>query len=602
LILAAIGKKFYDPASGAGACPVLAVSLPYGNRNFAGSLEQGMRSSRDSMKNLLLAAAALLAGACSAMAADIEIQSVVESVIVYPDGATVTRVIKVDLPRGDSTLIARDFPLTIDPSSLRVEGESAAKMVIGSIDARTPRPEPVGSTPELEKKIEALKDERAVLDDKIAADTARKNFAERFATSVPLGLGEKADARPLADWRAAFAAVSEEITTAAASIRVSKLKQRDIDRELTRLQVDQRANPPRKMEVRVALAADGATSATLRVSYSVRGARWVPLYDARLDTGTKDRKPAMELIRRAEVVQQTGEDWADVALSVSTVRTAKGGNAPDLASLIVRFQPPPSPPASAASGRADQDRSLRQRNAAPLMAPKSEAGIAGVDELQKQAEEQQAVADNGGFQVLFRVPGRVSIGASEGAKSFRVASATVAPDLMVRTSPALDDTAYLEASFKQGEDAPLLPGRVSLYRDNIFVMALTSKDETVRLGFGADEKVKVIRTMVRRNEGTTGIITTSKTDEREFKITVRNGHDTPLRVTVEDQLPVSEIADIVVEMLPLTTPPTQKDVRDRRGVLAWTFDAQPGELKEIKLGWRLRWPADKSILFDGRRM
>jgi uncharacterized protein (TIGR02231 family) len=558
------------------------------------------------MKNLLLAAAALLAGACSAMAADIEIQSVVESVIVYPDGATVTRVIKVDLPRGDSTLIARDFPLTIDPSSLRVEGESAAKMVIGSIDARTPRPEPVGSTPELEKKIEALKDERAVLDDKIAADTARKNFAERFATSVPLGLGEKADARPLADWRAAFAAVSEEITTAAASIRVSKLKQRDIDRELTRLQVDQRANPPRKMEVRVALAADGATSATLRVSYSVRGARWVPLYDARLDTGTKDRKPAMELIRRAEVVQQTGEDWADVALSVSTVRTAKGGNAPDLASLIVRFQPPPSPPASAASGRADQDRSLRQRNAAPLMAPKSEAGIAGVDELQKQAEEQQAVADNGGFQVLFRVPGRVSIGASEGAKSFRVASATVAPDLMVRTSPPFDDTAYLEASFKQGEDAPLLPGRVSLYRDNIFVgrgvMALTSKDETVRLGFGADEKVKVIRTMVRRNEGTTGIITTSKTDEREFKITVRNGHDTPLRVTVEDQLPVSEIADIVVEMLPLTTPPTQKDVRDRRGVLAWTFDAQPGELKEIKLGWRLRWPADKSILFDGRRM
>lgn len=216
------------------------------------------------------------------------------------------------------------------------------------------------------------------------------------------------------------------------------------------------------------------------------------------------------------------------------------------------------------------------------------------------------MADNGGFQVLFRVPGRVSIGASEGAKSFRVASATVAPDLMVRTSPALDDTAYLEASFKQGEDAPLLPGRVSLYRDNIFVgrgvMALTSKDETVRLGFGADEKVKVIRTMVRRNEGTTGIITTSKTDEREFKITVRNGHDTPLRVTVEDQLPVSEIADIVVEMLPLTTPPTQKDVRDRRGVLAWTFDAQPGELKEIKLGWRLRWPADKSILFDARRM
>ena len=63
--------------------------------------------------------------------------------------------------------------------------------------------------------------------------------------------------------------------------------------------------------------------------------------------------------------------------------------------------------------------------------------------------------------------------------------------------PALDETAYLEAAFKHAEEAPLLPGRVALYRDGIFVgrgqMALTPKDEIVRLGFGADDKVKVAR-------------------------------------------------------------------------------------------------------------
>ena len=553
------------------------------------------------MKNISIVAAALLIGAISATAGEMEIRSAIEAVTVYPDGATVTRLIKVDLPRGDSTLIARDFPLTIDPSSLRVEGESTSRMVIGSIDARTPKPEPAASTPELEKKIEALRDERAALDDKIAADTARKNFTERFAGSVPLGLGEKADARPLADWRAAFAAVSDEISAVNNSIRAAKLKQRDIDRELARLQASQRANPPRKMEVRVDLAADAATAATLRVTYTVRGARWLPIYDARLDTGTKDRKPALELVRRAEVVQQTGEDWADVALSVSTVRTAKGGNAPDLQPLIVRFQLPPVP---AAVGRLDQERSVR-RSPAPAMAPKTEAALE-LPSSGQAAEEQQATADLGGFQAVFRIAGRVSVGASEGAKSFRIASATLAPDLMVRATPALDDTAYLEASFKQGEDAPLLPGRISLYRDNIFVgrgvMALTPKDETVRLGFGADEKMKVTRSLVRRSEGTSGILTSSKTDEREFKITVRNGHDTAIKVAIEDQLPVSEISDIAVEMLPVTTQPTQKEVRDRRGVLAWVFDAQPGEVKEIKLGWRLRWPADKTILFDPRRM
>ena len=39
-----------------------------------------------------------------------------------------------------------------------------------------------------------------------------------------------------------------------------------------------------------------------------------------------------------------------------------------------------------------------------------------------------------------------------------------------------------------------------------------------------------------------------------------------------------------------TTPPSERDAGDRRGVLAWTFDAPAGELREIKLAWRVRWP------------
>ena len=139
----------------------------------------------------------------------------------------------------------------------------------------------------------------------------------------------------------------------------------------------------------------------------------------------------------------------------------------------------------------------------------------------------------GGFQVTFRIPGRVSIGASEGAKSCAsrpLRSRPISPSASV---PVLDPTAFLEASFKQAEDAPLLPGRVVIYRDGVFVgrgkIAAAGKDETVRLGFGADDKVKIERTVVKRNEGSAGlIVTTSKTDERAFNTTVRNGHDFPI--------------------------------------------------------------------------
>ncbi|MFG3595708.1 mucoidy inhibitor MuiA family protein [Bradyrhizobium sp. RDI18] len=535
----------------------------------------------------LVVLTALAAG--EAQASDIAASSAVDAVTVYPDGASVTRLVTLDLPAGENSAVLKDLPLTLDPTSLRVEGEAGAKLTIGAIDAKSPRAAPPVNLPELDKRIEALKDERVNLQGAIDAARARRKFAERFADIAPVGIGDKGEARPVSEWRAAFAAVGEEVASTEAAIRDAERKQRDLDREIARLEQDKAQKPPSKLEVRIELAAAAATKATLRVTYAVRSARWTPLYDARLDTGAKDRKPALELVRRAEITQATGEDWSNVALSVSTVRTARGGSAPELNPLIVQYPQPPRPQ-GAVSGAMDN----RFRSA-----PAAAAKVA--ESLAERADEQQAVADVSGFQVVFKIPGRVSLGASEGAKSLRVSSVTLAPDLAVRAAPVKDPTAFLEASFKQNEDAPLLPGRVSIYRDGVFVgrgqMAAAAKDETVRLGFGADDKIKIERAVLKRNEGSAGlIVTTSKTDERAFKTTVRNGHDFPIRIAIEDQLPVSENEEIQVEMLSSTTPPTASNIRDRRGVLEWAFEAKPGEVRDINFAWRIRWPRDKGVV------
>ena len=527
-------------------------------------------------------------------AAELDASSAVDAVTVYPDGASVTRVITLDLPAGENAAVIRDFPLTLDPSSLRVEGEAGAKLTIGAIDARPPRAAPPVNLPELDKRIEALKDERGNLQGAINAATARRKFAERFADTSPAGIGDKGEARPISEWRAAFAAVAEEVASADSAIRDAERKQRDLDRDIARAEQERSQKPPSKIEVRIDLAAATATKATLRVTYAVRNARWTPLYDARLDTGTKDRKPALELVRRAEITQNTGEDWSNVALAVSTVRTARGGKAPDLNSLIVQYPQPPRPaPQASAGGAMDSARPLQRSSS--VLAPKI------AEAMSERADEQQATADVSSFQVVFKIPGRVSLGASEGAKSLRVSSAAIAPDLAVRAVPVLDPTAFLEASFKQTEDAPLLPGRVSIYRDGVFVgrglMAAAGKDETVRLGFGADDKIKIERTTVKRNEGSAGlIVTTSRTDERLFKTTIRNGHDFPIKVAIEDQLPVSENDDIQVEMLSSSTAPTTTNLRDKRGVMEWAFEAKAGEVRDIGFAWRVRWPKDRGVV------
>lgn len=538
--------------------------------------------------SLVLVTAAL---ASPSWAADVDATSAIDTITVYPDGATVTRVIAIDLGSGDSTLVAKDFPLSLDPSSLRVEGEAGAKLTIGTIDARPPRAAPPVNLPELDKRIEALKDERADLQGAIDAAAARRKFAQRFAEASPAGLGDKGEARPITEWRAAFTAVAEEVATAETAIRDAARKQREIDRQIAQLEADRSAKPPSKLEVRIDVASAAATKATLRVTYTVRNARWLPLYDARLDTGAKDRKPQLELVRRAEVTQSTGEDWSNVTLGVSTVRVARGGSAPELNSLVAQYLQVPKPQAD-----------MVMPSAAPaprrkLFAGKKEEAL----EQRERADEQQAIAEVGDFQATFKIPGRVSLGAAEGAKSLRIASMSVPANLAVRAAPVQDPTAFLEASFKQSDDTTLLPGKVAIYRDGVFVghgkLSGSVKDDIVRLGFGADDKVRVERAVLKRNEGSAGlIVTTSKTDERAFKTTVRNGHDFPIHIAIEDQLPVSENDEIAVEMLPATTPPTAKDIRDKRGVLEWSFDAKPGEVKDINFAWRVRWPKDKSMV------
>jgi uncharacterized protein (TIGR02231 family) len=555
---------------------------------FAGEKNMGFVANRVVMTSIIVLTAL---AAARAEAADVAAASTVDAVTVYPDGASVTRIVTVDLPAGDTTLVLKDFPLKLDPSSLRVEGEANADLTIGAIDTKSPRAAPPVNLPELDKRIETLRDERADLDGAIAAATARRKFAERFAETSPAGIGEKGEARPLADWRAAFAAVADEVASADAAIREARRRQRDIDREIARLEQDRTTRPPNKLEVKIGLAAGAAAKATLHVTYTVPNARWAALYDVRLDTGAKNRKPELELVRRAEITQATGEDWSDVSLSVSTVRTAIGGKAPELNPLVVQYPMPLQAPvplsAPAGALRSMQPHAAKEQNA--------------FADMPVDAVEKKAIAEVSGFQVLFRIPGRVSVGASEGAKSLYISNATISPDLVVRSVPVIDPTAFLEASFIQSEDAPLLPGRISIYRDGVFVgrgqMAAAAREEKVRLGFGADDKVKIVRSVVKRNEGSSGlIVTTSKTDERAFKTAIRNGHDFPIRVAIEDQLPVSENDEIQVEMLPSTTPPTTTNLRDKRGVLEWAVEVMPAEAKEISLAWRVRWPKDKGVI------
>jgi uncharacterized protein (TIGR02231 family) len=271
-----------------------------------------------------------------------------------------------------------------------------------------------------------------------------------------------------------------------------------------------------------------------------------------------------------------------------------------MGSLVVNiYEPPVAFGRAGAPAQASQD-ALRR---APAPAAPIAGGVAAA-EPERRAEEREATADSGAFSAEFRVPGRISVARDGAARTVRLASREVEPELQVKAAPALDTTAYLTARFANADDAALLPGEVMLHRDGVFVgkarIGLVASGDMLDLGFGADDRVKIERAPVRRRENDPAWYNSSKFQLTDMRTVVTNLHARPIRVTIVDRVPVSENTAIVVEQLRETTTPTEKQVGDRRGVMGWSWDMQPNEKKEVRLAFRVKWPADRDVAFTAQ--
>ncbi|HZB37851.1 MAG TPA: mucoidy inhibitor MuiA family protein, partial [Beijerinckiaceae bacterium] len=333
------------------------------------------------MRRVVLPCLLLLAPA-PAFAAEVELQSKIDRVTVFPDAAVVTRIAPLDLAAGASTLFLRGLPGTLDPASIRVEGAGAAAFAIGGIDVRaTPGEARPVIDAELERRLKGLRDERDGVQARIGAAQGKKATIERYAQASPEKLGVEAKPLEVAQWQAAWEAIGGGLAAVNEEVRTLTARVRDLDAEIAALE-RARPQPPRpgapKRDVAVAVEALSPVKGELRVSYRVAGAGWAPIYDARLETAGKDTKPSLELVRRAQVTQRTGEDWGDVALAVSTVRVNRGAAAPDLPPLQVSFYEP----RPVAQGRpAPMSRSMEARDDVAARAAAPAAPLAKAEEV-----------------------------------------------------------------------------------------------------------------------------------------------------------------------------------------------------------------------------
>lgn len=559
------------------------------------------------MKNGL--AAALIFAPSLVGAAEIELASKIDRVTVYPDGAVVTRLGKASLLEGVSQIVLRGLPASVDPASIRVEAQGTGAFSIGAVDVRQVPGEARPALDQvLEGKIRTLQGEKAKLSGEVSAIEAKRATIENFGKVGPDKLGEGGKVLPVSDWPAVFDAIGTALVKVQGELLGLRNRISDLDAEIAALEkarpVAPRTSQPRR-DVAIAVEAKAPVAADIAVTYRVAGASWLPVYEARLTTGNNNGGAEIAFTRRAELRQRTGEDWTEVSVELSTTRAAQGTRAPELNPLRIAFyEPPVVYEERARLQKQASERAARPPALAIAPAPTTADQALGAA-APREAEIQTASVSVGAYQASFKVPGRVTVPQDGSSKAVVLTQAKVKPELSARATPELEEKAYLEASFNHDDEAHLLAGEVYLHRDGAYIgkgrLGQVAPGDKVELGFGADDRLKVTRVPVRRRENDSGWLGATRTDQREFKTVIKSLHAQPVKLTVTERVPFSENSAITVELLSQSTPPTEKQVGDKRGVSAWTFELAPGAQKEIRLAYRIKYPGDREVIFDQTR-
>jgi len=559
-----------------------------------------------------LAAALLAAQSLSAFAADVPAASRVDAAKVFLSGAEVTRIAKVKLDKGEHTIVIGDVPASAVPGSIRVEAKATGKLDISSVDTarkylqRAESQEADGKRKELEGQLEQFRDQKELLQAQSWAAATQKKLITNLADLPSRPQPGSAPATPPAtdDWQKILGIIPQASEDAGKLALDAQQKIRVIDRSMADVRAQLASLAPAKTEqteVRVYVFAQTPVDADFTIRYQVPDAHWAPIYDARLSTGTKTEAPKLTLARRAAVTQRSGEDWNHISLSLSTARPSDGAAVPDLDTQFVTYEPPPKPVAAAAPPSPPVANLALRKRALSDAAEDSLALDAPAPALESMAaQEKVARLDSAPFEATFEVPGLTTVKGNGDVKRVLLMSEDIEPTLSSRSVPKLDTNAYLYAKIKIAKGTPLLPGTVYLFRDGTFVgtgdMPLLPPGEEHDIGFGIDDQVKVKHVVLEEKRGESGLISTSHVDSRNFRVNVKNLHERPIDITVLDRIPVSQNEEIKVEYTGPATP-TRQNVEDKRGIVAFDAKLDSDEEKILEYGYRISWPAAKSIVY-----
>lgn len=526
-----------------------------------------------------------------------EVNSQITEVTVFLRGAQINRDAKARLQKGKNILVFRGLASGIDPKSIQVSAPE--NVLINSVTHEVNYLEKQKDNPRLTKVTDSLetvrdllevrKNERTVLDIEKNMVMANQKLGSEKSGVTMEELQKAADF-----FRKRLTEIETKLLTLTDQERELRETQKRLSRQFAELN-GQRNRPSN--DIRVILQTFSEETVPVSIRYLVAQASWTPGYDLR----AKNSQSPIQLDYRADVFQNTGVDWKDVKLTLSSGNPNQGGTQPSLSPWNLYVQAPYS---------YNWESNARRKSEAAAPSISSADAVEVSDEEDGWGDDAKGMERSDfGYSETLADYTTVSEGATtaEFAISIKqtVTSGGKPQQVAIQSSelpafyqhfavPKLDKDAFLLARVTDWEGLNLLPGAVQIFFEGTYVTESyidpNFTRDTLDFSLGRDKKVVIER---ERLKDFTKVRTIGFNREKTFayEITVRNTKAEPVNIVLEDQIPISMDKDITVKV----EETSGGKLNEETGKLIWDLKLAAGETKKMKLIFSVKHPKNKSV-------
>jgi uncharacterized protein (TIGR02231 family) len=359
-------------------------------------------------------------------------------------------------------------------------------------------------------------------------------------------------------------------------------------------------NPTEKVDVEkrlaVEIAAPGAGEVDFVFTYVIPNTAWEMKYDVRADSA----EGKIALFVYGSIYQMTGENWEDIALSLSTGAPSSAISPPALSPWFL-------------------DVSDRFRYASDEKADREEDAVSEMKSMKKElgggskvmpAPEPEIEEKGPYFEISFPARQYISSSAKYQKKfirEFRLDGAT-APRFFYEAIPGDAENGYLKAEVRNSTGLPWLPGEAQMFLDNEFMgkagMPNVSPDMKEEIILGMESRIAARKELVKKYEEQAGILGGKRRILYRYRLTVENRLQRGVEVSVYDALPVSRNEKIDVEIKGLShqflaDAEFEKSTRYAQGIRKWLVSLAAGAKTEITYDAVISF--DKNLAISGER-